>query len=99
MHYPISRSSLACSLTALAATEAIKLFRRVIARSIVVFLLLFAFCAARSAADIVSKPRRLFGLGDVRVITVSSDQRFMATAGQGGAFLWNLQTGALLHRL
>jgi WD40 repeat protein len=52
-----------------------------------------------SAAETVSTPRRLFGLGDVRQIAVSIDQRFMATAGQGGAFLWNLQTGELLERL
>lgn len=50
-------------------------------------------------ADTVSEPRRSFGLGDVWRIAVSPDERFLATAGQGGAFLWNVQTGELLQRL
>lgn len=57
------------------------------------------FSGARCFADVVSKPTRLYGLGDSRVVVVSPDHRYLASAGQGGAFLWDFQTGTLLHRL
>jgi len=35
----------------------------------------------------------------VRLIAASADLRFMATGGQGGAFVWDFQTAALVKRL
>jgi WD40 repeat protein len=61
----------------------------------------FYFCAGffDLTADTVSRPARRYGLGDVTAMVVSADHRYLATGGQGGAFLWDLQTGALLQRL
>ncbi len=56
-----------------------------------------AVCAG--FADTIDTPKRGFGLGDVQQIAVSADQRYMASAGQAGAFLWDFQTGELLQRL
>lgn len=47
----------------------------------------------------VAEPRQRFGLGEVRSLAVSPDLRFLATAGQGGAFIWDASTAKLLHRL
>jgi len=76
----------------------VELKRIILCRSLVVWLLI-GWGGVQSLGDVVSMPRRLFGLGDVRSMAASPDQQFMATAGQGGAFLWDLQTGDLLHRL
>ena len=52
-----------------------------------------------SAADTVSTPRRVFGLGDATVVSAPPDLRYIATGGQGGAYLWDVQSGTLSHRL
>ena len=58
--------------------------------------LVFTAC---SLADVVTEPLRKFGLGDLQQVTLSPDGKWMATSGGGGAFLWDFQTGTLLHRL
>jgi WD40 repeat protein len=58
--------------------------------------LAFTVC---SRADIVTQPLRKFGLGDLQVAAISPDGKWMATCGSGGAFLWDFQTGTMLHRL
>ncbi len=60
---------------------------------------LISLIAVDVSADAVARPTRSFGLGDVQRIVVSLDRRFLATSGQGGAFLWDFQTGALRQRL
>jgi WD40 repeat protein len=57
-----------------------------------------AFTAC-SLADVVTEPLRKFGLGDLDQVAISPDGKWMATSGGGGAFLWDFQTGTLLHRL
>lgn len=44
------------------------------------------------------EPTQRFGLGDLRHIAFSPDLRFIGSAGQGGAFLWNMETSTLAHR-
>ncbi|MBL9135344.1 MAG: WD40 repeat domain-containing protein [Verrucomicrobiales bacterium] len=46
-----------------------------------------------------SMPLRTFGLGEVRLLAVSADLRFLASAGQAGAYLWNTDGSRLRHRL
>ena len=58
--------------------------------------LAFTVC---SRADVVTEPLREFGLGDLQVAAISPDGKWMATCGSGGAFIWDYQTGTLLHRL
>jgi WD40 repeat protein len=55
--------------------------------------------AVQASADTVAKPRRMFGLGDATLVAASPDLRYVATGGQGGAFLWDAQAGTLSHRL
>jgi len=50
-------------------------------------------------ADVVSVPMQSFGLGEVRLIAASADQRYVATGGQGGAFLWDLSMASPAKRL
>src|SRR5215510_9339690 len=66
--------------------------------SLGVFVSLFSFTIC-SWADVVTQPLRTFGLGDVEQVAVSPNRQWMATCGSGGAFLWDFQTGTLLHRL
>jgi len=54
---------------------------------------------ARSLADTITEPLRKFGLGDLQIAAISPDGRWMATCGSGGAFIWDYQTGTMLHRL
>ena len=51
------------------------------------------------AADVITQPRRAFGLGDLRTVAASPDEARLASAGQTGAFLWDAQSGEVLHRL
>jgi len=44
-------------------------------------------------------PTRMFGFGDVRLLAVSPDLRFLATGGRTGAFLWDLTSGQHLGSL
>ncbi|MBX3732266.1 MAG: WD40 repeat domain-containing protein [Verrucomicrobiae bacterium] len=55
--------------------------------------------AAGHGADVVPVPDQYFGLGDVRLIAASADQRYLASGGQGGAFLWDLTAAALTKHL
>jgi WD40 repeat protein len=64
-----------------------------------IFFVLYVLSALRAGADVVSDATRQFGLGEVRAISVSPDRRFMASAGLGGLFLWDFQSGALIERL
>jgi WD40 repeat protein len=50
-------------------------------------------------ADTVTEPEAMFGLGDLKSVAVSMDGRYLATAGRSGAYLWDLESGALRHRL
>jgi WD40 repeat protein len=54
---------------------------------------------AASLADVATEPLRKFGLGDLQLAAISPDGKWMATGGSGGAFLWDFQTGTMLHRL
>ena len=63
------------------------------------FVLSILFAAFPALSDVVTTPKRLFGLGDATVVAASPDLHYIATAGQGGAFLWNAIDGTLLHRL
>src|SRR5882672_2791383 len=58
--------------------------------------LAFTVC---SRADVVTQPLRKFGLGDLQIAAISPERKWMATCGSGGAFLWDFQTGTMLHRL
>lgn len=49
-------------------------------------------------AEVVTKPVRTFGLGDVQQLAISSDGRHLATAGPAGAFLWDREAGTVRHR-
>ncbi len=50
-------------------------------------------------ADVVTQPVRSFGFGELRTLAVSPDETRLATAGPTGAFVWNLATGEVLHRI
>lgn len=52
-----------------------------------------------SSADLVTQPIRKFGLGDLLQVAIAPDRQRMATAGSGGAFLWDFDSGAVVHRL
>ncbi len=67
-----------------------------------VFILLSGLClvfTAGSRADIVTQPLRKFGLGDLLQVAISPNRQWMATAGSGGAFIWDFEGGTVLHRL
>lgn len=65
----------------------------------IIFLAALLWGAVISAGDTVSTPKRIFGLGDVKFIAISSDLRFLATSGQGGAYLWDAETATIRERL
>jgi WD40 repeat protein len=52
-----------------------------------------------ATADVVNRPRRSYGLGDLQAIALSPDGSRLASAGQSGAFLWDLSDGQVRHRL
>jgi tetratricopeptide (TPR) repeat protein len=52
-----------------------------------------------TTADVVNRPRRSYGLGDLQAIALSPDGSWLASAGQSGAFLWDLSVGEVRHRL
>ncbi|MCZ7641285.1 MAG: WD40 repeat domain-containing protein [Verrucomicrobia bacterium] len=49
-------------------------------------------------AEVVTRPVRSFGLGEVQQLAVSPDGRHLATAGPAGAFLWDRAAGTVQHR-
>ncbi len=52
-----------------------------------------------AGVDTVTEPVAMFGLGDLRSVAVSMDGRHLATAGRSGAYLWDLESGTLRHRV
>lgn len=50
-------------------------------------------------ADVVTQPLRKFGLGDLLQAAISPDRQWMATSGESGAFIWNFDSGTVVHRL
>lgn len=50
-------------------------------------------------AEVVTQPVRKFGLGDLLQTAVSPDGQWLATAGSGGAFIWDFEAGTVMHRL
>ena len=52
-----------------------------------------------SRADVVTEPLHRYGLGDLLQATISPDRQWIATCGAGGAFLWDFQSGSVVHRL
>ena len=67
---------------------------RSLAPTLIYFLLVIG-----GLADVVSQPIRKYGLGDLIQVAISANGQWMATSGSSGAFLWNYQTGVMLHRL
>ncbi|MGZ8898879.1 MAG: WD40 repeat domain-containing protein [Limisphaerales bacterium] len=61
--------------------------------------ILYALAYIQVRADVVEKPKRTYGLGDATVVAASPDLRYIATGGQGGAYLWDATTGVLKSRL
>jgi WD40 repeat protein len=52
-----------------------------------------------AAGQVVTVPSRTYGLGDLGPGAVSPDARHFATGGQSAAYIWDLSTGAVRHRL
>lgn len=61
-------------------------------------LLLGGECSLTGSAQSVPVPLRTYGLGDLRSIQIAPDGYSFATAGQSGAFLWDLEQGTVRHR-
>jgi WD40 repeat protein len=55
--------------------------------------------AATDSIESLPFPIRPFGLGDLQQIAASPDLRFLASGGQAGVFLWDIETHALLENL
>jgi WD40 repeat protein len=51
------------------------------------------------AADVVTRPLRTYGLGDLLQAAISPDGRWVATSGSSGGFVWDFSSGTLRHRL
>ena len=58
--------------------------------------LVFTVC---SAADVVTRPLRTYGLGDLLQAAISPNGQWVATAGSNGAFIWDFTSGTLQHHL
>ncbi len=57
-----------------------------------------ALTAFRAAGE-APLPKRLFGLGSLSAAAVSPDGRHLATGGESAAYLWDLESGTVRHRL
>jgi len=68
-------------------------------RSILMVLAVTLTATVGLRADIVTQPLRKFGLGDLRQVALSPDRQWMATSGEGGAFIWNFTNGMVVRRL
>ena len=64
--------------------------------AVILGCLVFTVC---SAADVVTRPLRTYGLGDLLQAAISPDGLSLATAGSSGAFIWDFRSGTLQHRL
>jgi len=64
-----------------------------------VVLGLFLAFTTGAQADVATQPLRKFGLGDLLQVAFSPAGEWMATSGSSGAFIWNYQTGMVVHRL
>ncbi|MCC7377466.1 MAG: WD40 repeat domain-containing protein [Verrucomicrobiales bacterium] len=53
----------------------------------------------RCSDALSTEPTRVFGLGEVRLLAASSDLRFVASGGQAGAVVWDIEGARLRHRL
>lgn len=60
---------------------------------------LMSAAVSRAAAEGVSQPIRLFGLGSLNLAILSNDGRHLATAGESAAYLWDFRAGIVRHRL
>lgn len=56
-------------------------------------------CWMGAWGDEVTRPERVFGLGDLNVASLSVDGRHLATAGTSAAYLWDFAGGRVRHRL
>lgn len=56
------------------------------------------WCLQAWGAQDAPLPLQTYGLGDLQRILVAPDGRFLATAGQSGAVLWNLEPGTVRHQ-
>jgi WD40 repeat protein len=74
------------------------LIRKALSRLVIASLLGFAGMSP-GAEDSWPTPRRTFGLGEVGLLAMSSDIRFLASAGPGGAFVWDIEGSRFRHRL
>ena len=54
---------------------------------------------ACSLAGVVTEPLRKFGLGELDQVAISPNGKWMSTCGDGGAFVWDFQTGTMLRQL
>ncbi len=52
-----------------------------------------------ASAEVTSTPLQTFGLGEVLRVALSPDGRYVATSGRSGAYVWDFNSGQLLHRL
>lgn len=52
-----------------------------------------------AGGQVVSVPKRLYGLGDLGPVAVSPDKRYLATGGESAAYLWDFETGTVQQRL
>ena len=66
-------------------------------RNLLLFLLINTQVIADSAVPV--QARRVFGLGDALATAVSPDLRFMASAGHGGIYIWEMASASPHPRL
>ncbi len=62
-------------------------------------LLVFLVSLQSYAQDHIQKPLKQYSLGNLRAIAVSPDEKYLATGGSGGAYLWDFNTGKILFYL
>ncbi len=62
-------------------------------------LLVFLVSSQLYAQDQIQKPLKQYSLGNLRAIAVSPDEKYLATGGNGGGYLWDFNTGEILFYL
>ena len=55
------------------------------------------FASLAWGEDVVTQPIRTFGLGELWSAAYSPDGQHIATCGSQGAFLWDIETGAVVR--